>query len=58
MLEYDSEVIECEKLLKLYRARSTFLYTQVLSLYWPLISIKLTEDVKQTKTSETEVSLN
>ena len=29
VLEYESEVIGCEKLLKFNRARSTFLYTRV-----------------------------
>ena len=58
LLEYESEVIECENILKFYLARSTFLYTRVWGLYWPRIFIKLTEGVNQTKTSETEVSLN
>ena len=50
MLEYESEVIERENILKFYRARSTLSYTRVWSLYWPRIFIKLTEDVKPTKT--------
>ena len=33
LLEYESEVIEREKLLTFYRARSTLLYTRVCSRY-------------------------
>ena len=70
LLEYESEVIECDELLRFYRERSTLLYTRVWSLYWLLIFIKLTEEVKPTKmkkltknvkpmkASETEISLN
>ena len=55
LLEYELEVIECEKLLKFYRARPTLSYTRVWSLYWQRIFIKLTEDFIRACTTKSDV---